>query len=140
MSSATRGQPSHRDRGIPRGGTRRVTVVLGSPERAVFAGSVFVRKLFVGGFDMTLVCPSLFLARCVRVDSASAAIKAHAVDVSLANHGAVYVRRVDHGGIYVHHGGVIGEDAVLPASAHESHAGVSESVVNPAIEAHMRAP
>src|ERR1700733_9171905 len=54
--------------------------------------------------------------------------------------GAVDIGVVNHGGVHVGDRAVIGEMAAFPASTEESHAHISEAVVDAAIEADVGAP
>ena len=76
--------------------------------------------------------------RCRR--SAWAAVKAGAADVRVVDHRPVDVGVVNHGGVHVGDRRVIREMSAAPFSATKSHSAVSESIVDAAVKAHVRAP
>src|SRR5215469_2039993 len=115
-------------------------VILRREERAVAACGVIVFHLFVGCFHVALLSPALFLSSRTRINSASPAIEAHAVDVSLVNHRAVAVGVVDDHRVDVPNSCVISEHAVLPSSTNKARAVIPEAIVNSTVEPDVRAP
>ena len=72
-------------------------------------------------------------------DAALAAVVGDA-DVVVHDHVAVDVGVVDDGRVHIQHGGVIAEDAAIPAPADEACAEVAEAVVDASIETDLRSP
>lgn len=74
-----------------------------------------------------------------RIDSAAAAVKAHAIDLAIVDHRfVVHVMNVRD--VYVVYRAVVEEMTAVPVSAFVSKPAVPEAVVNAAVEADMRSP
>lgn len=75
-----------------------------------------------------------------RVQAARPAVEAHARDEPTVVLDASFISVVDQFHVYVGHGAVIKEVATSPVSAVETHARISEPVVDSAIETDVRSP
>ena len=109
---------------------------------AVLRGEVLVLHLVGGGLDMLLVLSLHLHRRGPRLD-AGAAVEADVIRVDdgvCVDDGAILVDVGHVDAAEVRHGAVVGEDSAAPLAAEEADAAVAESVVNPAIEADVRAP
>ena len=74
-----------------------------------------------------------------RIDSALAAVKAHAIGLAIVDHRfVVHIVNVSH--VDVVHRAVVKEMTAVPVSAFVTEAAVTEAVVNAAVEADMRSP
>ncbi len=74
-----------------------------------------------------------------RIDSAAAAVIAHATVLAIVDHRFV-VHVVNVGHVDVVHRAVVEEMTAVPVSAFVTEAAVSEAVINAAVEADMRSP
>jgi hypothetical protein len=93
-----------------------------------------------GHWPKALLASGAHLRRSrTRPDSAATAVEADAVSI-VAYDRAVNVGVVNHGGIHVHYGGVVGETISLPASAVEALAVVAVAVIHSTVKAYLRAP
>src|SRR5580704_19679414 len=91
-------------------GDRRLAMILGSQQGAIRAGGVFVLSLHGRWRDVMLVLRGAFGGGRLGCDSAGSAVIANViVHGNVVDDGAIDVRVVNHGGIYAHHGDVIGK-------------------------------
>src|SRR5260370_25985191 len=86
---------------------------------------------------MRLARKRFLLPRGTHVDTAGAVV-AHVPRVVDDHGAAVDVRHIGH--VHVGHRAVVEEAAASPFSAAKTYSAVSEAVVDPAVEAHMRSP
>src|SRR5260370_39389234 len=86
---------------------------------------------------MRLARKRFLLPRGTHVDTAGAVV-AHVPRVVDDHGAAVDVRHIGH--VHVGHRAVVEEAAASPFSAAKTYSAVSEAVVDPAVEAHIRSP
>jgi hypothetical protein len=121
-----------------RGSDRRLAVVRGSAQFRVATRSLYMFCLRGYGRDMPLMCGSFFLRSGARVDAAASAIEANAGNVCFVHSRVIHI--VNNVDVYVEHRAVIEEVSVIPAPAFETVAKVTEAIVDPAVETHLRTP
>lgn len=117
---------------------RWASMVYGSQQRSVRTGGPFMLSLHGGRFDVMVPACSLFFGQGASRHSTRAAVIAnlvyrHVVDDRFVVH--VHVRDV-----HVRYAAVIAKVSVVPTTAFVAMADISEPVVDPSIEADVRAP
>src|ERR1700733_14022297 len=108
------------------------------PELRVASRSLQVLVLRSYRRDMPVVCRSFLLRRGTRVDPSIATVVTHSIDRCGISRRVVDV--VDIGDIHIHHGSVIEEVSIVPASALKTHSKVPESIIDPAVKPDCRSP
>ncbi len=113
-------------------------MVHGRTHLRIRAGSLHVFLLLGDRRDVSLVCKSFFFRRGARLDPTVAAVEADPVHRNVVNPGVVNVVNVGH--VHIQDCPVVEEMAAVPTSTLEAYAEVTESIVDPAVEADMRPP
>src|SRR5690348_7259236 len=90
--------------------------------------------------EMPLVLKLSFPLGRPRIDSASAPVVAHAIHGNVSDDRAIHIGVVNHRCVHVHYRRVVPKCSMLPAPADETDAGVAKSIINSAVEAHVRSP
>ena len=122
-----------------RGGSDgRTSMILGSEEGPIAAGSVLVFPLHAGGLEVMFVIPSLLFVSGTSADSAMAAVKANASNRDVVDHGAVV--EVTIADVNVVDGTVVVEVMTSPVATGIAGAHVTESVIHAAVETDVRSP
>jgi hypothetical protein len=103
------------------------------------AGSLFVLNLRAGCGNVPLVGRCFLLWCRPRRDSSGSAVIADPVDGNVVDDRLV-VDVVNVGDVYVVDGAVVVEGSISPFPTVVTAAGITEAVVNTAIETHRRAP
>src|SRR5580658_5629997 len=88
---------------------------------------------------MSLLGRCLLFGSWTRFDPSVAAVITHAIYRRVVHHGRV-VNIVNVRHIHIRHRLVVEEVTIVPTSAGEAHAEITESIINPAIETDLRAP
>src|SRR5579863_2465236 len=100
-------------------------MILGSQQGAIRARRVLVLSLHGRWRDVMLVLRGAFRRGRLGCDSAGSPVIANVIiHGNVVDDGAIHVRVVNHGGIYVHHGGVISKYSAIPAPAEEADAAI----------------
>lgn len=122
------------------GANRRRSVIDGSQHVPVLTGGFMMLQLLMGRFDVVFPHRRLLPGRGVRLDPTRPAVETGPVDggVVIDHRGVVGI--VNDGGIHVGDRPVVVKDPAAPCAARKSHAAVAKPIVDPAVEAYVRAP
>src|SRR5277367_1540201 len=104
----------------------------------IAARDLRVLQLSRDRWNMAAAFGDFFLRRGTRVYPAITAVEADAIHVNVGDSLVVHVAgevKVD-----VAYGAIVEEAAIVPASSHKSDAEIAKAVIDPAVEANLRAP
>jgi hypothetical protein len=117
----------------------RTTVIHGSKHGAVAAGTFLMLKLGPSHCHVRRMNCGEFCGRRLSVNAVRSAVKADAIDGVLVGKRSV-VNVADDRGVYVGHPSVIEILAAAPVSPVKARAGITETVVNAAVETDGSSP
>jgi hypothetical protein len=116
----------------------RPAVVHRGELRTIRSCSLLMLSLHTGHLDVVFPGYLPISGRLTRPDATSAAVVAHTGRSAVDDPGVIGV--VNDGHIDVIHGAIVGEMPMIPSSAKITHADVSKTVVDAAIEPDVRSP
>ena len=120
------------------GRDRRASVILTRPQLRIGTSRVDQLLLRSYGADMPLAPSSLLRGRRASIDPTGASVKTDVVAPSVVD--SLVINVVDVGDVHVHHGAVVIEAIVLPASSHKAVAEIAEAIVDSSVETDRRPP
>src|SRR6185312_4514174 len=98
---------------------------------------MFMLHLHRSALEVALMVEALLLRGGAKITSARA-VETYPTHITMHHLGVIDV--MNHGDVHTRDGCVVEKMSMVPAAANESHAAVTESIVNSAVEANVRSP
>lgn len=119
---------------------RRVSMIGRREHGAIITRDLFVLGLQRSGLKVVFVHCRALGRGGLGAGATCAAVIADIVDHGSIDHRIVYVSVVNDGRVHIGDGSVVMENAASPFAADKADSGVTEAIVNSAIEPHVRSP